>query len=167
MYFAYRGFGAGGDQGWQGGHCVVGATGAASDLFFAEGYTGDNFHTWLCLQNPGDTDAVVELTFLTQEAGALAPVGVAVPAHSRMTVRANDLAGPGYQLSTLLHVVSGPPVMAERPIYFAWGPAAGTAATTRPGAPLARPASRRWTTSPTSYRMLICRRWATPVSTWW
>ena len=46
---------------------------AASDLFFAEGYTGDGFHEWLCLQNPGDADAV-ELTFLTQEAGALAPV---------------------------------------------------------------------------------------------
>jgi hypothetical protein len=116
MYFRYRGFGAD----WDGGHCVVGATAAASDLFFAEGYTGDGFQTWLCLQNPSAGDATARLTFYTQEAGALAPVDLNVPANSRVTVRANDLAGPGYQLSTLVRVTSGPPLMAERPIYFSW-----------------------------------------------
>ncbi len=114
MYFRYRGYGAD----WDGGHCVIGATSPSSDLFFAEGYTGGAFHTWLCLQNPGDTGATVEVTFLTQEAGALAPVYLTVPANSRVTARANDLAGPGYQLSTRLRVTSGPPVTAERPIYF-------------------------------------------------
>ena len=116
MYFRYRGF----DADWDGGHCVVGATAAASDLFFAEGYTGDGFQTWLCLQNPSASDATARLTFYTQEAGALAPVDMTVPAYSRVTVRANDLAGPGYQLSTLVHVTSGPLLMVERPMYFSW-----------------------------------------------
>jgi cysteinyl-tRNA synthetase len=116
MYFRYNAYGVD----WEGGHCVTGAAGADSDSFFAEGYTGGNFHTWLCLQNPYDSDAAVQLSFYTQEAGALAPVGVAVPAHSRITLRLNDLAGPDYQLSTRVNVVAGPPVVAERPMYFSW-----------------------------------------------
>jgi cysteinyl-tRNA synthetase, unknown class len=116
MYFRYRGFGAD----WDGGHCVSGALTTASDLFFAEGYTGGDFHTWLCLQNPYESDAAVQVFFYTQEAGALPPVALTVPAYSRVSLRANDLAGPGFQLSTRVKVVSGPPVAAERPMYFSW-----------------------------------------------
>gem|GEM_PF-1112112 len=117
MYFRYRGFGAD----WDGGHCVIGAASPSTDLFFAEGYTGGSFHTWLCLQNPGVADSIVEVTFLTQEKGSLDQVSLLVPAHGRMTARLNDLAGPGHQLSTRLRVTSGPPVVAERPVYFDHG----------------------------------------------
>jgi cysteinyl-tRNA synthetase len=116
MYFHYRADGAD----WQGGHCVAGALSTSSDLFFAEGYTGGNFHTWLCLQNPYDADATAEISFYTQEEGALPPVAVPVPANMRVTVRANDLAGSDYQLSTKVKVISGPPLVAERPMYFSW-----------------------------------------------
>ncbi len=114
MYFRYQGYGAD----WDGGHCVIGATSLASDAFFAEGYTGGGFHTWLCLQNPGDETADAEVVFLTQEAGALSPALISVPARSRFTARVNDLAGTGYQLSILVRVTSGPPLAAERPVYF-------------------------------------------------
>ena len=118
MYFDYTGAGAGH---WQGGHCVIGAFSASSDAFFAEGYTGDGFHEWLCLQNPGDGDAVVEVTYLTQERGALPPRTVTVPSRTRITLFVNQHAGAGYQLSCRLRVVSGPPVVAERPMYFSQG----------------------------------------------
>lgn len=111
MYFNY-------DNAWTGGHCVIGSTGLGTDWFFAEGYTGDGFHEWLCLQNPGETDCTVDVTYYTQEVGALAPKEVKVPARTRVTIRVNDHAGPGYQLSTGLHVKSGPGIVAERPMYF-------------------------------------------------
>ncbi len=47
MYFNYQGA-------WTGGHDVVGATAPQRQWLFAEGYTGDGFDEWLCLQNPND-----------------------------------------------------------------------------------------------------------------
>jgi hypothetical protein len=115
VYFDYAGAGAGH---WQGGHCVIGATAAASEWFFAEGYTGDGFHEWLCLQNPGAEEAVVEIDYLTQEEGALPARSVTVPPRTRMTLFVNEHAGGGLQLSCRIRVTSGPPVVAERPMYF-------------------------------------------------
>jgi hypothetical protein len=111
MYFNYQGA-------WSGGHCVIGATSPGNQWFFAEGYTGSGFHEWLCLQNPGTSEATVEITYLTQEAGALPARTVKVPAGSRQTVLVNSDAGEGYQLSTRLRVTAGPDVVAERPMYF-------------------------------------------------
>ncbi|NPV58670.1 MAG: hypothetical protein HPY75_03275 [Actinobacteria bacterium] len=116
MYFRYTGYGAD----WTGGHCVIGTGSAGGEWLFAEGYTGEGFHEWLCLQNPGDEDAVVEITYLTQEAGQLPARTEAVPAGTRVTLWVNDHAGAGYQLSARLRVLSGPGIVAERPMYFSW-----------------------------------------------
>jgi hypothetical protein len=115
MYFNYGGA-------WDGGHCVIGASAPAGEWLFAEGYTGPGFEEWLCLQNPGNEEAVVEVTYLTQERGALAPKTVKIPAGSRYTLRVNDHAGPNLQLSTRVKSVSGSGgIVAERPIYFNYG----------------------------------------------
>ncbi len=111
MYFRYM-------DAWEGGHCVIGAMQPSNDWFFAEGYTGSGFDEWLCLQNPGTKESTVEVTYLTQEAGALAPRTVKVGANSRVTIPVNTDAGPGYQLSVHLRVTSGPAIVAERPMYF-------------------------------------------------
>lgn len=111
MYFKYEGV-------WDGGECAAGATSAASDWYFAEGYTGPGFVEWLCLLNPGEQDAVLELSYYTQEAGALSPRTISVPAGGRLTVKVNDSAGAGYQVSCRVRVVSGPAVVVERPMYF-------------------------------------------------
>lgn len=116
MYFRYTGYGAD----WTGGHCVIGAGESAHSWLLAEGYTGPGFQEWLCLQNPGDAEAVVQVTYLTQEAGSLPPREWRVPAKSRVTIRVNDDAGSGYQLSASLKVISGPPIVVERPMYFNW-----------------------------------------------
>jgi hypothetical protein len=109
MYFSYG-------NGWDGGHCLVGASAEATRWFFAEGYTGPGFDEWLCLWNPGTRAASVKVSYLTQEAGALAARTVDVPAGTRLTIKVNDHAGDGYQLSTLLQSSSG--FVAERPMYF-------------------------------------------------
>ena len=111
MYFQYSGA-------WEGGHCVIGAYQTSSDWFFAEGYTGAGFDEWLCLQNPGTKESTVEVTYLTQEAGALPTKTVKVAPHSRLTIRVNNDAGENYQLSTRLRVIDGPEIVAERPMYF-------------------------------------------------
>jgi hypothetical protein len=115
MYFDYMGTGS---HHWQGGHCVIGATYPANQWFFAEGYTGEGFEEWLCLQNTQGHACSVEITYNTQEEGPLPARTVTVPPGTRVTLLVNDHAGIGYQLSCRVQVVSGPGVVAERPIYF-------------------------------------------------
>ncbi len=108
MYFNYNGE-------WTGGHCVVGAGEARNKWYFAEGYTGDGFNEWLCLLNPGDTDASVDVSFLYQ-GEAVVVKDYSVPANSRRTLNINEEAGNDKQLG--IEVASSQPVLAERPIYF-------------------------------------------------
>jgi hypothetical protein len=114
MYFrySYNGLNA------TGGHCVIGAPASASDWFLAEGYTGSGFNEWLCIQNPNDSASTVEITYYTQEKGALPANTETVPAKTRMTLMVNQHAGAGYQLSTRVRVTSGLNVVVERPMYF-------------------------------------------------
>ena len=114
MYFRYTAYGAD----WTGGHCVIGAFEPVDNWFFAEGYTGDNFQEWLCLQNQFGAPSLVEIDYYTQEGGALEPRQVEVPALTRMTIRVNESAGPNLQLSMRVKVLSGPAIVAERPMYF-------------------------------------------------
>ena len=118
MYFNYQGFGA---ADWTGGHCVIGASATAPEWFFAEGATIDNFQEYLCLQNPGSSDASVEITYYVQGSGAQDPKSTTVPANSRITIPVNANAGPGLQLSARIKVTSGPGIIAERPMYFNFG----------------------------------------------
>ncbi len=118
MYFAYSCAGLEAS----GGHCVIGAGSPAPEWLFAEGYTGGSFQQWLCLQNPGDGEARVEVIYYTQEVGELPPREVIVPGHSRVTLLVNEHAGRDYQLSTGVTVAEGGNVVAERPMYFAYGP---------------------------------------------
>ncbi|MBC7231432.1 MAG: hypothetical protein H5T74_13720 [Actinobacteria bacterium] len=115
MYFRYRGFGAD----WDGGDCVMGATAAGREWFFAEGYTGESFHTWLCIYNPGVDEALVLIRYFTEEEGPLEDRTLRLPAGTRQTLFVNEHAGEGYQLSA--RVVSDRPILAERPIYFDCG----------------------------------------------
>ena len=115
MYFRYQGSGAG----WDGGDCLAGIAAASNEWFFAEGYTGESFHTWLCLYNPGVEDAQVLVQYFTQERGALEQRTLRLPAGTRQTVFVNEHAGWGYQLSA--RVLSDRPILAERPMYFDGG----------------------------------------------
>lgn len=62
------------------------------------------------------------MSYLTQEKGALPARQVTVPANARVTLRVNDHAGEGLQLSTSLRVTAGPGIVAERPVYFDYVP---------------------------------------------
>jgi hypothetical protein len=115
MYFDYGGMGG---HGWTGGHCVMGSEQDSERWFFAEGYTGPGFEEWLCLANPNDTDAAVDVTYLYQSEEALT-ASYAVPANSRQTLSVNLEAGSGKELG--MAVSSDLPILAERPMYFSYG----------------------------------------------
>lgn len=103
---------------FEGAHCALGSPSSETEKSFAEGYTGQYFEEWICLQNCSGADATVEIDYMTQELGALPPRAVNVAAHSRVTVFVNENAGPGYQVASRVRVVNGTGVIAERPMYF-------------------------------------------------
>jgi hypothetical protein len=111
MYFDYH-------NGFPGGHCVIGTPYPSAEWLFAEGYTGDSneFSEWLCLQNPGNTDAQVQITYYTQEAGVLPPKDLVLPAGTRMTISVDQQIGPNLQVSS--RIISDQPIVAERAMYF-------------------------------------------------
>jgi Tol biopolymer transport system component len=116
MYFDYQGLAS---RGWTGGHCVIGANAPSTSWFLAEGYTGTGFEEWLCIQNPGTTDAGVAITYYP-ESGAPIVRTHNVAARSRFTVPVNVDAGSGLAISA--EITSTQPVIVERPMYFSYGP---------------------------------------------
>ncbi|MBC7231077.1 MAG: S8 family serine peptidase [Actinobacteria bacterium] len=114
MYFSFRGA-------IPGGHNVMGAPSPGTTWYFAEGTTRAGFEEWLTLANPGDEDALVTVEYML---GAGQGDNVVeewlVPARSRVTVNVNLAVGPDKDVS--MRVVSDRAVVAERPMYFSFGP---------------------------------------------
>ena len=102
----------------EGGQCAIGAALPQAEKFFAEGYTGPFFEEWMCIQNTSAATATVQVSYLTQEKGALPPHTLQVGAHSRATVFVNEDAGPNLQVATCVTVLGGSGIVVERPMYF-------------------------------------------------
>jgi len=115
MYFDYSGMGG---HAWTGGHCVIGAATSAQTWFFAEGYTGSGFEEWICIQNPGTSDADVTITYYPSGAAPIEKQPFTIAANSRRSIYVNDPAnaGPGLAISAV--VATDQPVICERPMYF-------------------------------------------------
>ncbi|MEW6554173.1 MAG: DUF5719 family protein [Actinomycetota bacterium] len=110
----------------------------ASTYFFAEGTTRDGFEEWLCIQNAGEEETTVTITYML-ETGINVDQVLPVPAHSRMTVNVNEAVGPEHDVSA--RVAADGFIVAERPMYFRYGPAGWTGGHCVIGA---RNTSRRW-----------------------
>ena len=109
MYFSYHA------SAWTGGHDVLGTNDAATTWFFGEGTTRTNFEEWLCLQNPGNSDAHTTITYYTTS-GQKINKSWTVKANTRLTVSANNDVGANQDIST--KVSSDKPIIVERPMYF-------------------------------------------------
>ena len=108
MYFDYK------EK--QGGHVTSGATEPSTNWYFAEGYTGGNFDEYLCLQNPGDVDTVVTLSFLLDD-GTTSNILRELPAHSRQTVLVNEVSGLD-DCNNSVRLTAPQGFIAERAMYF-------------------------------------------------
>jgi len=109
MYFSYHA------SAWTGGHDVLGVNSTATTWFFGEGTTRTNFEEWLCLQNPGNSDAHTTIRYFTAS-GQVITKQWTVKANTRLTVSANTDVGANQDIST--KVSSDKPVIVERPMYF-------------------------------------------------
>ena len=119
MYFSY------GPGAWTGGHDVVGATAAAKQWFFAEGTTRAGFEEWLCLQNPNPAPIQVTATYMFGPGqGENRVQGYELQPDSRTTLMVNSEVGQEKDVSVKL--ASSADFIAERPMYFSYGPGAWT-----------------------------------------
>ncbi len=100
-------------------HSTVGAVDASTEWFFAEGYTAEDFDTWLLLANPGPRATTAHVEFLL-EGGGTAPFDFPLPSLSRHTVPVDALPGLE-QAAFSMRVSAGEPVVAERAMYFRKG----------------------------------------------
>jgi 3',5'-cyclic AMP phosphodiesterase CpdA len=116
MYFSYG-------EGWTGGSDVVGSAGPATAFYFAEGTCRPGFDSYLCVQNPSLAHADVKITYMLGD-GTVKEQSLNVKARSRSTVKANDFIGSGvdpeYDFSAVVESTNGIPIVAERPMYFAY-----------------------------------------------
>jgi hypothetical protein len=116
MYFDY------GEDGIarNGGHDSVGVTSPADKWFFAEGYTGGRFDTWLLIQNPADRSSRVRLTFNTPGGESVRKYYNIKP-HSRFTLKVDSVEGlSDTEVSTTVKSMNGVEVIAERAMYFVY-----------------------------------------------
>lgn len=106
------------------GSCSVGASVPSRAFFLSEGATGygPGFTTWVLVQNPGDVENEVRLTFQTP-AGSVPGPSLTMGPNSRKSVKINDTVAPDTDVSTV--VEGSAPLVAERAMY--WNSPAGEA----------------------------------------
>jgi len=111
MYFDYQDWG-------DGGHASTGDSQASLQGYFAEGYTGEGFHTWLLLANPADEAAEVEVNYLL-EGGAPIIKRYILPPSTRFTILVNNVEGlDAGNVGISYRSVNNVKLMAERAVYF-------------------------------------------------
>jgi hypothetical protein len=109
MYFLAGGY-------WAGGHDVVGATSPSAEWYFAEGCTRVGFSQWLCLANPNDAAAQVDVSFVLGSGEVKPYPRLSIPPKSRSTISVFAAVGAGQDVATMVR--SDSPIVAERPMYF-------------------------------------------------
>lgn len=132
--------------------------------YFAEGYTGGDFDTWILIQNPNEEDTVAHLRFFTPS-GEPISYDYEIPGLTRYTIYLNDIPGlEDMEVSTEV-VCEGSGIVAERAMYFNYDAGSGDRAgghasigATRPAAagtcPRVIPAEG---STPTSWSSILTR----------
>lgn len=89
---------------------------AVKDWYFAEGNTLPEFDEYICLMNPGDRDALVQISFLLENGQVITRERSMRP-KQRDTIRVKDYVEQGHHVSTKVHC-NNQAIIAERPMYF-------------------------------------------------
>lgn len=116
MYFAYPV--PGGEDVWDGGHCVMGVNEPAKEWYFAEGTTRPGFNEWLTIQNPDTTrTALITCEYMRANGGSITKTYGVQPA-SRATIFVNSEVE---NADVSMHLTSDVDIICERPMYFNYG----------------------------------------------
>jgi hypothetical protein len=102
-------------EGRYGTHSSSGVSSPSDTWYLAEGCTAGGFETWVLVQNPGDEEVEVTLTFMTASGEVPGPTATLAP-RSRRTFNAGEYVS-GYDVSTRVNCSGG--VICERSMY--WG----------------------------------------------
>ena len=102
-------------NGREGGHDSIGVSIPSKTWHLAEGSTAGGFETWVLLSNPGDTQAVVSMTYMTPDEEIRGGELTLLP-RTRTTVNVADAVPDECSVSTT--VTSDMPVVAERAMYW-------------------------------------------------
>ena len=87
MYFQYAGV-------WEGGHCVIGAMETSRRVVLRRRIHRPRIRRMAMPAKSWSEESTVEVTYLTQEAGALATKTVKVGAGSRVTIPVTPMLAP-------------------------------------------------------------------------
>lgn len=92
-----------------------------STFYFAEDTCRPGFDPYICIQNPGEEDAEVRITYMLGD-GTTREETLTVLRHSRSTVAVKNLLGegddPAHDFSARVESTKGRVIIAERPQYF-------------------------------------------------
>jgi photosystem II stability/assembly factor-like uncharacterized protein len=112
------------------GSSITGIPGPSREWLFSEGATVTPFHTWVLIQNPGDTHASTTITYLLRDGSPVTQSLGALPPRSRTSVFVNQVL-PNEEFS--IRVSSNQPVIAERSMFrFPGNAASATSGATEP-----------------------------------
>ena len=93
----------------------------ATTFYFAEGTCRPNFDPYICIQNPGTTDALVTITYMKGD-GTTDSQTLTVGKNSRSTVSVRDKLGEGndssHDFSAKVETTNDTDIICERPMYF-------------------------------------------------
>ena len=96
------------------GHDSIGTPTPDTEWYLPEGYTDQGFETWVLIQNPGDENRKVTVTFM-EPGGRNTIKDYTVPARSRFTIGVDEIL-PSSEVST--RVSADGPIIVERAMYF-------------------------------------------------
>jgi hypothetical protein len=99
------------------GHDTMGVVAPAEVWNLAEGYTGDGFRTYILVQNPNDSEATVEVTYMLAGGGTETRIHHVGP-EGRYTVVTHDAGEVGPDQAFATRLVSDLPIVVERAMYF-------------------------------------------------
>ena len=107
-------------KGASGAYDVVGAPAAATDWFFAEGYTGSTTQEFLTISNPGSTSATATVILKSQAGGVNKNFTVTVGTQSQVIwdVNQNNTFGGTPEVSA--EVRSTTPLVVQREMFFTY-----------------------------------------------
>ncbi len=100
----------------RGGSASIGSVTPSNTWYFAEGYTGDAFDTYLCIANTDVNIANVQVRFQRTD-GAVFDYYYQVTPQRRLTIGVDGLPGLG-SASFSATITSDVPIVAEREMYF-------------------------------------------------
>ncbi len=106
MYFNYNGV-------CRGGHVSKGIEAPGTKWYLAEGTARPGFQTYLCLMNPGQAQANIQVNY--EIAGGTYPLPYSLPPRSRLTI---PVPVAFFNLDVSFEIESDQPIAVERPIYY-------------------------------------------------